>query len=67
MSFLIVKMVEEGGIVIVPSFWYDDGFCHVPLSDQLMKAERRDMYSPRGPFVEVKVLSSHSKFFLLRH
>lgn len=69
--YLIVSLFDEdeqeNREVVVPDFWFCDGFCRMPLKGLNAKSESKEMFRASWPSFEVKVLSQHSKssFFVL--
>lgn len=65
MAYLIVSLFdeeeEEIREVVVPDFWFCDGFCRMPLKGLDAKSESKEMFKASWPSFEVKVLSKHSK------
>lgn len=65
--YLLVKIIDADEDIVVPSFWYHEGSCYIPLSGLEVKAEQKEMFKGSWNVRKVKILSEHSKvFFLIR-
>lgn len=65
-GYLIVRLVDEDcdtvRDIVVPDFWYHEGFCRIPSTGLESKAENKEMFKSSWPSFEVKLLSMHSNF-----
>lgn len=65
-GYLIVRLVDEESEnvrdIVVPDFWYHEGFCRIPSAGLESKSENKEMFKSSWPSFEVKLLSIHSNF-----